>query len=240
MPAFCWVQNSHDTLRSLSFTRAATQKGKTEVDTINRMLYDDWDKPVYGSPGVKYSRPGAYTFERMMTTSFAQHNARDQANGEPVSPAIAYTAWYNATGSKSGGGFFLQGLGQSNWIGLVALMNRAIFAEVTNAEYTLESTRAPWPKFYTEENILGVFGTFSTIDLVGGFFFPFVLFMLMPIVMSVIMYEKEFRLREVGATNCSLAMLIFVLIAILFAMLSNNHTCTCCSAQSNKQMAPHH
>ena len=82
------------------------------------MLYDDWDKPVYGSPGVKYSRPGAYTLERMMTTSLAQHNARDQANGEPVSLAIAYTAWYNATGSKSGGCFFLHSSARATgWLG---------------------------------------------------------------------------------------------------------------------------
>jgi ABC-type multidrug transport system ATPase subunit len=192
IPAFCWVQNSHDTLRGLAFTRATPQKGHTEIDAVDTLLYDSWRQPVYGSPGVKYSRPGAYTFEKM-----AMSASQSTPKGE-ATPAFAYTAWYNATGSKSGGGFGFQGLGQSNWIGLVALMNRAIFAETTNAEYTLESTRAPWPKVYTAENFLGVFGTFSIIDLVGGFFFPFVLFMLMPIVMSVIMYEKEFRLREVS------------------------------------------
>ena len=188
IPAFCWVENSRDTLRSLTFTRAAPSKDESEVDAVDNILYESWKKPVYGSPGVKYSRPGAYTFEKM----------RNPDVNDDENPAFAYTAWYNATGSKSGGGFFLQGLGQSNWIGLVGLMNRAIFAEVTNADYTLESTRAPWPKIYTESNLLGAFGTFSIIDLVGGFFFPFVLFMLMPIIMSVVMYEKEFRLREVS------------------------------------------
>ncbi len=199
IPAFCWVQNSHDTLRGLGFTRATPRKGDTEVDAVNKLLYDSWRRPVYGSPGVKYSRPGAYTFEKMELPA-----SRYTSKGSMTSPAFEYTAWYNATGSKSGGGFGLQGLGQSNWIGLVALMNRAIFAEATHGAYTLESTRSPWPKVYTEENFLGVFGTFSIIDLVGGFFFPFVLFMLMPIVMSVIMYEKEFRLRQVSSRSPAL------------------------------------
>ena len=75
-------------------------------------------------------------------------------------------------------------------------MNAAIYQHDTNGG-TITITKGQWPILYTKSNILGIFGEFSIIDLVGGFFFPFVLFMLMPIIMSMVMYEKEYRLREV-------------------------------------------
>ena len=106
----------------------------------------------------------------------------------------SYVAWYNVTGSDQG--FSFQSNGLSNWMGLIATMNSAIYSYDTKGG-VLEMEIAPWPKVYTSDNILGIFGTFSIIDLVGGFFFPFVLFMLMPIIMSMVMYEKEFRLREI-------------------------------------------
>ena len=37
----------------------------------------------------------------------------------------------------------------------------------------------------------------SILDLLGGLFYPFILFMLMPIVMGMIVYEKEHRLRVI-------------------------------------------
>ena len=106
----------------------------------------------------------------------------------------SYMAWYNVTGSDTG--FSFQSNGQSNWMGLIATMNAAIYKHDTGG-HELNAKVAPWPKLYTASNILGIFGQFSIIDLVGGFFFPFVLFMLMPIIMSMIMYEKEYRLREI-------------------------------------------
>ena len=81
-------------------------------------------------------------------------------------------------------------------MGLIATMNAAIYKHDTGG-HELNAKVAPWPKLYTASNILGIFGQFSIIDLVGGFFFPFVLFMLMPIIMSMVMYEKEYRLREI-------------------------------------------
>ena len=186
LPQFCWVQNSHDTFRNVSFTHVhqENKKLKTTVSDetlLNEKLLHSWSTPTYDTH-VKYSLPGAYTFNRMDT----------------VRQNYSYIAWYNVTGSTTG--FSFQSNGQSNWVGLISTLNAAIYKDSVKSAYnggTLSMSLAPFPKLYTVSNILGIFGTLSIIDLVGGFFFPFVLFMLMPIIMSMIMYEKEFRLREI-------------------------------------------
>jgi hypothetical protein len=134
----------------------------------------------------------------------------------------SYVAWYNVTGSDSG--FSFQSNGQSNWMGLIATMNAAIYKHDTQGG-VMTITRAPWPTLYTKENILGVFGEFSIIDLVGGFFFPFVLFMLMPIIMSMVMYEKEYRLREV-MKMMGLRMNVYWVVTYLLFLAEYSLLCT--------------
>jgi hypothetical protein len=208
LESFCWVQNSKDTFRNLSFVPidpTATTSGHAQTKALDALLLAQWSSPTYNTH-VKYSIPGTYTFRTMDT----RHRN------------YSYVAWYNVTGSDSG--FSFQSNGQSNWMGLIATMNAAIYKHDTQGG-VMTITRAPWPTLYTKENILGVFGEFSIIDLVGGFFFPFVLFMLMPIIMSMVMYEKEYRLREV-MKMMGLRMNVYWVVTYLLFLAEYSLLCT--------------
>ena len=165
----CWVRQSRDTIRRLSFVE------KDGIAGINKALYDGWYGEKVGP--VHSSKVGAYSF-----------NAIDRST---ASKRFDYVAWYNQTGSSN----YVSTGGHLNWIGLVALMNNAILK--SESGHGIEMTTKQWPKPPTKKSLAGFLGMFSIVDAVSGFFFPFVLFTLMPIVMSLIMYEKENRLREI-------------------------------------------
>lgn len=174
MQQVCWVHNSLDALRNISFSTYP------DANAIDDQLYATWYEPVYDH--VKSSYVSAYAVESL-----------------GASKQYDYVAWYNKTGSADGFlSLFKNGTGQTNWFALISMFDSAIVGQVSSGRVSLQMSVGEWPAVYNKRNILGSFlQGLSIIDLVGGFFFPFVLFMLMPIIMSLIMYEKENRLREI-------------------------------------------
>lgn len=169
LPYVCWVRESRDTIRSLSFEELPS------VASVNSLLYKGWFGVRFGNV-VNTAKVAAYTF-----------NEVDHSRGK-----FDYVAWYNATGSSA----YLSFKGSKNWQSLVNLMNSAFMKSSSQERHGIKMSVMPWPSPPTKAS-LNPLSVFSVVDLVAGIFFPFVLFALMPIVMSLIMYEKENRLREI-------------------------------------------
>ncbi len=168
LPYVCWVRESRDTIRNI---RSLTKESAASID---KLLYDEWYGAKFGK--VRTSKFTAYNFD---------HIDRERVQ-------VKYTAWYNATGSSALFSF----KGQLNWPAIVSLMNNAILKSFLSGSRGIQMTTSAWPQ-PTTAAALNPLSTFSIVDVVGGLFFPFVLFAIMPIVMSMIMYEKENRLREI-------------------------------------------
>ncbi len=168
LPYVCWVRKSRDTIRNIH------SLAESSVNSIDTLLYNEWYGSKFGK--VHASKFTAYNFDYV-----------DRQKAQ-----IKYTAWYNATGSSG----FLSFKGQLNWPSIVSLMNNAILKSLLPGNHGIKMTTLPWPQPTTAAR-LNPLSTFSIVDGVGGLFFPFVLFALMPIIMSMIMYEKENRLREI-------------------------------------------
>jgi ABC-type multidrug transport system ATPase subunit len=168
LPYVCWVRESRDTIRNI---RSLTKESTASID---KLLYDEWYGTKFGK--VHTSKFTAYNFDYI---------DREKAQ-------VKYTAWYNATGSSA----FLSFKGQLNWPAIVSLMNNAIVKSFLSDGHGIQMTTLAWPQPTTAAS-LNPLSTFSIVDVVGGLFFPFVLFAVMPIVVSMIMYEKENRLREI-------------------------------------------
>ena len=99
---------------------------------------------------------------------------------------MKYTAWYNATGSSAPFSF----KGQLNWPAIVSLMNNAIIKSFSSNNQGIDMTTLPWPNPQTEAT-LNPLSTFSIVDGVGGLFYPFVLFAMMPIIMDNVRKRKS-------------------------------------------------